>query len=50
MLVQDVQGGFPVAKKLIEMAKYYGYDGYFINQEEASKGVAKEDIPVTSSL
>ncbi|MGG4501610.1 endo-beta-N-acetylglucosaminidase [Paenibacillus polymyxa] len=45
MLVQDAQGEFPVAKKLVEMAKYYGYDGYFINQEEASKGVATEDIP-----
>ncbi|MNS19428.1 Glycosyl hydrolase family 85 [compost metagenome] len=45
MLVQDENGEFPVAKKLVEMAKYYGYDGYFINQEEASKGVAAEDIP-----
>ena len=24
---------FPYAKKLYEMAKYYGYDGYFINDE-----------------
>ncbi|GIH16682.1 endo-beta-N-acetylglucosaminidase [Rugosimonospora africana] len=26
-------GSFPVADKLIEMATYFGYDGYFINQE-----------------
>lgn len=45
LLVQDEQGNFPAAKKLVEMAKYYGYDGYFFNQEEASKGVAVEDIP-----
>lgn len=34
MLVQDAEGNFPVADKLIEMAEYYGYDGYFFNQEE----------------
>lgn len=44
MLVQDKNGEFPVAKKLVEMARYYGYDGYFFNQEEASKGVAPADI------
>ncbi|MFC5801979.1 endo-beta-N-acetylglucosaminidase [Streptomyces formicae] len=27
------QGTFPVADKLIEMAGYFGFDGYFINQE-----------------
>ena len=26
---------FPVANKLIEIAEYYGFDGYFINQETA---------------
>ncbi|WP_237712593.1 endo-beta-N-acetylglucosaminidase [Paenibacillus elgii] len=26
-------GKFPVADKMIEMAKYFGFDGYFINQE-----------------
>ncbi|ULT56693.1 endo-beta-N-acetylglucosaminidase [Neobacillus drentensis] len=44
MLVKDKEGNFPVAEKLIEMAKYYGYDGYFFNQEELS-GVAVKDIP-----
>lgn len=46
MLVKDKKGNFPVAEKLIEMAQYYGYDGYFFNQEEASSGVAVKDIPV----
>lgn len=45
MLVQDENGGFPVARKLVEMAEYYGYDGYFFNQEEVAKGVTPEDIP-----
>ena len=35
MLEQDENGGFPVADKLIEIAEYYGFDGYFINQEES---------------
>ncbi|OPA79409.1 hypothetical protein BVG16_10035 [Paenibacillus selenitireducens] len=26
-------GSFPVADKMIEMAEYFGFDGYFINQE-----------------
>jgi endo-beta-N-acetylglucosaminidase D len=26
-------GSFPVADKLVEMAVYFGFDGYFINQE-----------------
>ena len=28
-------GTFPVADKLKEMCDYYGFDGYFINQEES---------------
>jgi len=45
MLVQDENGGFPVAEKLVEMAEYYNYDGYFFNQEEVARGVAAADIP-----
>lgn len=45
LLVRDADGGFPVADKLIEMAEYFGFDGYFINQEE-SAGVAAADVPV----
>ena len=32
-LKQDPDGSFPIARTLVDMAKYYGYDGYFINQE-----------------
>ena len=45
MIVKDDQGQFPVAAKMIEMAHYFGYDGYFINQEELSPNVATADIP-----
>mgnify|MGYP001168787471 FL=1 len=34
-LVQEEGGVFPVADKLIEAAEYYGFDGWFINQETA---------------
>lgn len=34
-LVQKSGETFPVADKLIEMAEYYGFEGYFINQETA---------------
>lgn len=30
---QKEDGTFPVADKMIEMAQYFGFDGYFINQE-----------------
>jgi endo-beta-N-acetylglucosaminidase D/PKD repeat protein len=33
MLQQSSDGTFPAADKLIEVAKYYGFDGWFINQE-----------------
>ncbi|RIE00681.1 endo-beta-N-acetylglucosaminidase [Cohnella faecalis] len=45
MIVKDANGEFPVAKKMIEMAEYFGYDGYFINQEEQSPNVQTSDIP-----
>ncbi|HJT98517.1 MAG TPA: hypothetical protein VJ696_09400 [Rhodanobacteraceae bacterium] len=31
----DGSGNFPVADKMIEAAEYYGFDGWFINQETA---------------
>lgn len=34
-LVQKDGSTFPVADKLIEMTEYYGFDGWFINQETA---------------
>ncbi|WP_078577994.1 endo-beta-N-acetylglucosaminidase [Salipaludibacillus agaradhaerens] len=33
MLVQRDDGSFPAADKLLEVADYYGFDGWFINQE-----------------
>lgn len=30
---QKSDGSFPVADKMVEVAKYYGFDGYFFNQE-----------------
>ncbi|WP_037283998.1 endo-beta-N-acetylglucosaminidase [Saccharibacillus sacchari] len=45
MIVKDENGNFPVAEKLIEMAEYFGYDGYFVNQEEIGPNVAVADIP-----
>jgi mannosyl-glycoprotein endo-beta-N-acetylglucosaminidase len=32
---RDGSGNFPVADKMIEAAEYYGFDGWFINQETA---------------
>lgn len=37
-LQKDVDGTFPMAKKLIEVAKYYNFDGWFVNQETGGKG------------
>jgi endo-beta-N-acetylglucosaminidase D len=44
MIVKDENGEFPAAKKMIEMADYFGYDGYFINQEESGPNVQPSDI------
>ncbi|MCA1292394.1 discoidin domain-containing protein [Paenibacillus sp. alder61] len=40
-LQQREDGTFPVADKLIEAARYYGFDGWFINQE--TQGATKDD-------
>ena len=37
---QAEDGSFPVADKMIDVAEYYGFDGYFFNQE--TYGVSKE--------
>src|SRR5699024_6386272 len=37
---QKEDGSFPVVDKMIEIAEYYGFDGYFYNQE--TSGVSKE--------
>ncbi len=36
LLVQDAEGNFPVAQKLIDLTKYYGFDGWFFNMEGRS--------------
>lgn len=33
LVERKADGTFPVADKLIEMALYFGFDGYFVNQE-----------------
>jgi endo-beta-N-acetylglucosaminidase D len=37
---QKADGSFPVADKMIEVAEYFGFDGYFFNQE--TYGVSKQ--------
>lgn len=37
---QTADGSFPVADKMIEVAEYFGFDGYFFNQE--TSGVSKQ--------
>lgn len=34
-------GTYPVADKLVGIAKYYGFDGYFVNQES---NVSSDDV------
>ena len=34
LLEKDDDGNYIVVNKLVEMAEYYGYDGYFLNHEE----------------
>ncbi len=41
LFTQDETGRFPYADKLVELCKYYGFDGYFINQEDS---VPRRDI------
>ncbi|WP_435107243.1 endo-beta-N-acetylglucosaminidase [Nocardiopsis synnemataformans] len=35
---QNPDGSFPMADKLVEMAEYFGFDGYFVNQEDDVTG------------
>lgn len=38
-LSKKENGHYPYAKKLYEIAKYFGFDGWFINQETSGSGV-----------
>lgn len=42
LLAQNEDGSYPVADKLIEVAKAYGFDGWFMNQE--TEGTEKEPL------
>ncbi|MBR5294704.1 MAG: discoidin domain-containing protein, partial [Oscillospiraceae bacterium] len=46
-LQKDEYGNFPYADKLIEIMEFYGFDGYFINQEEA---IPVEYVPVMKEI
>ena len=46
-LQKDENGSFPYADKLIEIMEYYGFDGYFINQEEA---IPQEYVPLMKEV
>lgn len=43
-LQKDESGSFPMVDKLIEVAEYFGFDGWFINQETEGS----EDDPLTA--
>lgn len=45
-LVKNEDGSFPVADKMIEMANFYGFDGWFINQESYGCGKEEADLMV----
>jgi len=47
---KDEQGHFPVADKLIEAARYYGFDGWFINQETGNTGEVEPDEKLANDM
>ena len=46
LIQRDENGGFPYADKLIEITKYYGFDGWYMNLEgsDSPSGTAKEEL------
>lgn len=46
-LQKDVSGGFPMADKLAEVARTYGFDGWFFNQE--TEGTQEEPFTAEQS-
>lgn len=46
-LYKDEDGNFPYAQKLINIMNYYGFDGYFINQE---RGFDADKIPLFKEM
>ncbi|MBM6920958.1 FIVAR domain-containing protein [Phocea massiliensis] len=47
LIEKDENGEFSIADKLIQMAEYFGYDGYFLNQEE---GIMEDFKPFMAKL
>lgn len=43
-LVKDKNGNFPIADKLIEVAKYHNFDGWFINQETGNRETLQPEL------
>ena len=43
-LVKDKNGNFPMADKLIEVAKYHNFDGWFINQETGDRKTLQPEL------
>ncbi|HEX7352758.1 endo-beta-N-acetylglucosaminidase, partial [Brachybacterium sp.] len=44
LLVRDEDGSFPAVTQLVRIAEYFGFDGYFINQEQVSVSMTREQI------
>lgn len=43
-LQKNDDGTFPMADKLVEVAKYYNFDGWFINQETGDRETLKPEL------
>lgn len=50
MLTQDDEGNYLLVDKLVEMAEYYGFDGYFFNQEETCSQEAGGDAALQEMM
>lgn len=48
LLKKEEDGSYPVADKLIEVARFYGFDGWFINQE--TEGTDEEPLTKEHAL
>lgn len=46
LIQRDESGNFPYAEKLIELTKYYGFDGWYVNLEgsDSPSGEAKQEL------
>ena len=46
LIQRDAEGNFPYADKLVQIAEYYGFDGWFVNLEgsDSPSGQAKTEL------